>query len=132
MIDGEAALLRLAVAYAGNDWSLRVTAAWAGQIGLGDLSDVAVLKRLRHAHAWLGHLVAEGFRARGIGTTVTTRGRVVITDGSTMQRPGSPGTTWRWHAQWHRGTGRWEQITLTDAHGAESLTRLTLHPQDVV
>ena len=74
--------------------------------------------------------MAQGFRARGIGTAVTTRGRVVITDGRTIQRPGSVGTTGRLRVQWHLGTGRGEPIPLTDAHGAESLTRLTLHPHD--
>ncbi|MDA8193955.1 MAG: hypothetical protein M0Z53_08155 [Thermaerobacter sp.] len=49
-----------------------------------------------------------------------------------MQRPGSPGTTWRLPAQWHVGTGQWEHVELTDAHGAESLTRLRLRPNNVV
>lgn len=49
-----------------------------------------------------------------------------------MQRPGSAGTTWRLHAQWNLGTGRWEELALTDAHGAESWTRLRLRPADVV
>ena len=47
-------LLRLILVYAWNDWSLRNTAAWAKRMGLADLSDVAVLNRLRHAPAWLG------------------------------------------------------------------------------
>ncbi|MDA8195269.1 MAG: transposase [Thermaerobacter sp.] len=51
---------------------------------------------------------------------------------STIQRPGSQGTTWRLHAQWNLGTGQWEHVELTDAHGAESLTRLHLRPDDVV
>jgi hypothetical protein len=99
---------------------------------LADLSDVAVLKRLRHAPAWLGHLLDQWFRAHGMGAAVKSRFRVVVTDGSTIQRPGSPGTTWRLHAQWNLGTGQWEHVALTDAHGAESLTRLHLHPHDVV
>ncbi len=53
-IQSAEALLRLFFAYAWNDWSLRTTAAWARRIGLADISDVAVLKRLRHASAWLG------------------------------------------------------------------------------
>ncbi len=39
--------------------------------GLADLSDVAVLNRLRHAEAWLGHLLDRWFVERGIGTTLT-------------------------------------------------------------
>lgn len=125
-------LLRLIFAYAWNDWSLRTTAAWARRIGLADISDVAVLKRLRHASAWLGFILDQWFRSQGIGTTLKSRFRLVLTDGSTIQRPGSKETTWRLHAQWNLGTGQWEHVELTDAHGAESLTRLRLHPDDVV
>ncbi len=54
-IQSAEALLRLIFAYAGNDWSLRTVASGAERTGLGSLSDVAVLKRLRHAEAWWGH-----------------------------------------------------------------------------
>ena len=126
------ALLRLILAYAWNDWSLRTTAAWARRAGVAALSDVALLKRFRHAPAWLGYLLDQWLRARGVGPAVTSRCRLILTDGSTIQRPGSPGTTWRLHAQWNLGTGRWEELALTDAHGAEALTRLRLRPGDVV
>ncbi len=125
-------LLRLILVYAWNDWSLRNTAAWAKRMGLANLSDVAVLNRLRHAPAWLGGILDQWFRSQGIGTALKSRFRLVLTDGSTIQRPGSPGTTWRLHAQWNLGTGQWEHVELTDAHGAESLTRLRLRPDDVV
>ena len=126
------ALLRLVFAYAWNDWSLRTTAAWAGRTGLADLSDVAVLNRLRHAEAWLGHLLDRWFVERGIGTTLTGPFGLVVTDSTTIQEPGSPGTTWRMHAQWNLAQGRWEGIELTDTHGAESLMRLHLRRNDVV
>ena len=132
-IESAESLLRLVLAYAWNDWSLRSTAAWAGRIGLADLSDVAVLKRLRHAHAWLGYLLDRWFHEHGIETTtLSTRFRLVITDGTTVPEPGSRRTTWRLHAQWNLAENRWEGIVLTDAHGAESLTRLPLRPHDVV
>lgn len=131
-IQSAEALLRLIFAYAWNDWSLRTTEAWARRIGLADISDVAVLKRLRHASAWLGFILDQWFRSQGSGTALKSRFRLVLTDGSTIQRPGSQGTTWCLHAQWNLGTGRWEHVELTDAHGAESLTRLRLRPDDVV
>lgn len=79
-----------------------------------------------------GALLDQWFRSQGIGTAVKSRFRLVLTDGSTIQRPGSSGTTWRLHAQWNLGTGRWEHVELMDAHGGESLTRLHLRPRDVV
>ena len=131
-IQSAEARLRLILAYSWNDWSLRTTAAWARRINVADVSDVAVLKRLRHASAWLGHLWDQWFRSQGIGSTIKSRFRLVLTDGSTIQRSGSKGTTWRLHAQWNLGTGQREHVELTDAHGAESLTRLRLRPDDVV
>ena len=47
-------LLRLALAYGPGGLSLRMAAAWAGISGLADLSDTAVMKRLRRAAPWLG------------------------------------------------------------------------------
>lgn len=132
VIDSAESLLRLIFAYAWQDWSLRTTATWAGRVGIGDLSDVAVLNRLRHATGWLGELLDGCFRELGVATDVTSKFRLVLTDGSSIQRPGSDGTTWRLHAQWHLGTRRWEHLELTDVHGGESLTRLHLQPDDVV
>ena len=82
-------------------------AARACRMDLAEVSDVAVLKRLRHASAWLGHLLDQWFRSPGIDATITSRFRLVLTDGSTIQRPGSTGTPWRLHAQWNLGTGQW-------------------------
>ncbi len=126
------ALLRMALAYAWNDWSLRTTAAWAKRIGLADLSDVALLNRLRHAHAWLGQILDAWFRGPCITNQIKSRFRLVLTDGSTIQEPGSTGTTWRLHAQWDLEKRQWEHMEVTDQHGPESLTRLHLRPEDVV
>ncbi len=112
VIQSAEALLRIIFAYVWYDWSLRTTATWAHRTGLADLSDVAGLKRLRHAPAWLGHLLDQWFRSQGIGTTVTSRFQLVLTDGSTIQRR--------------------SLVELPGAHGGESLTRLRLRPHDVV
>ena len=51
-----AALLRLALVYGGCGMSLRQTCAWAAETGLAEISDPALLKRLRNAQAWLAGL----------------------------------------------------------------------------
>src|SRR5580700_11826009 len=55
-------LLRLVLAYCLGERGLRLTAAWAASIGLVDISNVALLYRLRQCEAWLsmlvGHLLA--------------------------------------------------------------------------
>jgi hypothetical protein len=44
-------LLRMALLYAGCDWSLRMVGLWCNAVGIGNLSDVAVLPRLRKSRA---------------------------------------------------------------------------------
>jgi hypothetical protein len=55
-------LLRLVLAYCLGKWGLRSTTAWATAIGLADISNVALLYRLRRCGDWLallvGHLLA--------------------------------------------------------------------------
>src|SRR6266700_1651765 len=60
-------LLRLALAYGPCGMSLRTAAAWAETIGVGSLSDVAVMKRLQASADWLqevsGQLLARRLAA---------------------------------------------------------------------
>src|SRR5262245_53030503 len=51
-------LLRLALAYGPCGLSLRSVAMWAATTGVAELSDVAVLKRLRASADWLEELAS--------------------------------------------------------------------------
>src|SRR5215470_1297707 len=55
-------LLRMVLAYCLNHGGLRSTAAWAASVGLVDVSNVALLYRLRQCGDWfavlVGHAVA--------------------------------------------------------------------------
>ena len=42
-------LLRIILAYAVRDWPLRLVGAWCVLIGIADVSDVAILNRLRNS-----------------------------------------------------------------------------------
>ena len=64
-VDSAGDLLRMCLAYGLCDMSLRQVAAWAASIGLGRLSDVAVLNRLRKSDQWLGHIIAQWLFERG-------------------------------------------------------------------
>src|SRR6266498_4595487 len=57
-------LLRLIMVYAHSGFSLRSTALWAREQGLADLSDVALLNRLRHAATWIGRLLTDKLAER--------------------------------------------------------------------
>lgn len=110
------ALLRLCLGY-GCGLSLREAAAWAGLSGIGALSDVAVLKRLRGSADWLsalaGRLVADRLPQAS--------GTIRIIDGSMVSARG--GGLWRLHAVYDLAGKRFSHIEVTDRSGAERLER---------
>ena len=52
-------LLRIILAYCLGDRGLRATAAWAAAAGLADISNPAILYRLRHCGDWLTMLIGQ-------------------------------------------------------------------------
>ena len=130
-ITSASALLRLVLGYALCDWSLPITAASDELMGLGKMSHVAVLKRLRRAGPWLGRLVAQWLQDRGLVRNLPAA-RLRLVDATTISRPGSTGADWRVHASYDAGTGCFDHLELTDAHGGESLQRFPLQPDDVL
>ena len=78
-------LLRLLLTYCLGDCGLRLTATWAAAIGLADLSNVAVLYRLRQSGAWLTHLVGQALAA---GLPKAGQGRLIrLIDATTVRKP---------------------------------------------
>ena len=124
-------LLRMCLGYGLCDMSLRQLAAWCCMQGLGELSDVAVLKRLRAASDWLGHLVLQLLHKRGL-TRQAGNWRVRLLDATTIQRPGSTGTDLRLHAGFDLGRQCLATLELTDASGGESFKRHRVACDEIV
>lgn len=120
-------LLRLALLYGPGGASLRGAAAWAAQVGVGNLSDVAVLKRLRGAGAWLEHLVGALMSAR-VGDFANHR-PLRLADGSVITGPG--GADWRLHTIFDPVAGCLTHLELTDTKGAETLKRGAVTPDEI-
>lgn len=115
-------LVRLCLAYALEDWSLRQTAAMAEMLGWQAISDVAVLKRLRACPELLRELIS-AILARRLEAAPRPALRVCLVDATTVSRPGSTGTDWRLHVSFDLHALRLYGIELTDASGGESLSR---------
>ncbi len=115
-------LVRLCLAYALEDWSLRQTAAMAEMLGWQAISDVAVLNRLRACPELLKQLVS-AILARRLEATPRPGLQVCLIDATTVSRPGSSGTDWRLHVSFDLHALRLHRIELTDASGGESLSR---------
>jgi len=133
LIQAAADVLRLGLAYSVLDFSLRSSATWLVTHGLGDISDVAVLGRLRRA---------QPFFAQVLGSLLTTRiqfpsdnglkYRVRLIDATCVSQPGSKGADWRLHASYDVARGVIDNIELTDGTGGENLSRAAACPGDLI
>jgi IS4 transposase len=125
-------LLRLALAYGGCGMSLRECCAWAAATGVANLSDPALLKRLRQASAWLGDLVAALLAEHSAAPSGRWAGyRLRAIDATSICALGADRTTWRLHAAYDLATGQVDHLELTDEHGAESLNRFSFQPGEI-
>jgi hypothetical protein len=124
-------LLRMIFAYSVCDWSLRTVGAWCVIIGIGNLSDVGVLKRLLKSRLWLAKLVSEALQVQQLTIDERHLVRLRLMDGSSLSKPGSTGTDWRLHLSWDLASSCIDGIEVTDAKTGESFTNVPTSPGDI-
>jgi hypothetical protein len=124
-------LLRLILFYASSDWSLKLVGAWAVLIGIGWLSDVAILKRLRSSKAWLGKLVFLLMQKRVSALQRLPGVRLRVIDATTINVPGSKGIDWRLHLSFDLGNLCLDGLEITDRYGGESLARFEAQSNEI-
>lgn len=129
-------LLRTLLLHIGCGHSLRETVVRARKANLAELSDVALLKRLRKSEQWLQRLCLELFHERGIDGAqgLPDRfGRLRLTDASIIKEPGKTGSSFRLHYSLQVPSLLCDFLELTPGKGAgtgESPTRLNASPGD--
>ena len=122
-------LLRLILAYAPGNRSLRLTAAEAAAVGIADVSDVALLDRFRRCADWLTAL-CEGLLARAFPSTNDGfASSVRLVDGSRIEGPGKTGA--RLHLCYDAGRQRIADFVVTPLSEGEKLDRVTIRPGEV-
>jgi hypothetical protein len=126
VINNAVDLLRLIMAYCLGERGLRATAAWATAIGLVDVSNVAVLYRLRQCGDWLAMLVGQALAA---AAPVASRGRMIrIIDATTVPKAGAAANKgsqlWRIHSAFDLPRERFGHFELTDQKEGERLDRI--------
>ena len=117
--------LRILLLHLACGYSLRETTVRARETQLADLSDVALLKRLRKSKNWLQALCCRLLEEQATLTRPVTGLSLRLIDATVVQEPGPTGSTWRIHYSL-----RWPQLScdyfeLTPAQGkgnGESLT----------
>lgn len=129
-------LLRTLLLHVGRGYSLRETAVRAKQSGLGQVSDVALLKRLRGAERWWQVLCESLLRERGVIMRAGPLGRRVrILDGTVVKEPGRTGSQYRLHYSLQAPTMLCDHFALTAVRGAgtgETLTRFPVRSRDLL
>jgi hypothetical protein len=78
-------------------YSMRETATRAKLAGLADISDVAVLGRLRKAKDWLHSLCVALFKEQDILCSGNNDFQVRLFDATNVKEPGKTGSLWRIH-----------------------------------
>jgi hypothetical protein len=118
-------LLRLILAYCLGEGGLRSTAAWAASIDLVDISNVALLYRLRQCGNWLTLLIG---RVLASAAPKASEGRLIrLIDGTTVPKAAKAQAgkgLWRIHSAFDLPGERFGFFELTDEHGGETLDRI--------
>jgi len=129
------ALLRTLLIHLVDGCSFRETAVRAKQSGIADVTDVAVIKRLRNAAEWL-RWMAQGVMQRWLDKTQHEIGRGInrirIIDGSTIQEPGSKGTSWRLHYSIDLRTLSCDEFAVTGPKEGETFKNFAVRPGDLL
>lgn len=124
-------LLQIILAYACCGLSLSETSLWAAGLGLGSLSKVAVMQRVRKSADWLGLLVESTLAAR-VGRLAQGMVRFRLVDATTVSIPGSQGTDWRVHVGFDLGSLSIDSLEVTGAQGGETYSRFKVQDKEVL
>ncbi len=133
--DSVGSLLRVLLIHLADGCSLRETAVRARAGGLTQVSDVALLKRLRGCAAWFQWMASEmaADMALPLAADALLPGRRVrLVDGSSVCEPGATGSTWRLHYALNLRTLACDEVHVTEASDGESLTRFNIRAGDVI
>lgn len=120
-------LLRTLLLHVGPGYSLRETSVRAKAAGLADVTDVALLRRLRAAGEWWRTLAGELFREQGSGgepVAADVLARIRVIDASTICEPGPTGSQWRLHYSLRLPSLRCDHFEITPARGEGNGERL--------
>ena len=128
--------LRLILMHVAGGLSLQQTAVRARELGLAQITGVALFKRLRKAERWLAdltqYLLSEHQRLFKVGRSVSTPYRLRIIDATDVQEPGDTGTSLRVHYSLRLPQLTCDHYELTDDHGGEKLGRFKFQAGELI
>jgi len=130
-------LLRILLIHLAEGCSLRETSVRARQGGLADVSDVAIMDRLRQTEEWFRWMNSE-LAARWVirqpRAVFGERWNLCVVDGTEVVEPGPTGSSWRIHYAIGLPSLRCSAVEVTDSRGSgngETFARFPVHPGDL-
>jgi len=124
-------ILRLVLYQAGASDSLRATVARAAAIGLLAISHVALHKWMKKVGAYLVALLTRMIATAAFAPEKWLGFDLIAGDATTVQRPGSKGTTARVHYALRLADLTPRHIEVTDEHGGETAKRFRAEPGEL-
>ncbi len=127
-------LLRTLLIHLADGCSLRETAVRAQYGEVASISDVALLKRLRASGEWLRWMAVQtmvNWIEKQPSAVFGSDFIIRIIDGTTVQEPGSTGSTWRIHYAICLPSLRCDEVYVTSPKVGESFKRFTAHQGDL-
>jgi len=125
-------LLRMLLIHLLEGFSLRQTVVAARQMGIADISDVALLKRLNSSGEWFrqmsSRLMAKMVQEES--WKILPKGYdIQMVDATCISKPGSEGTDWRVHYGIDLPTLHCRTLLVTDATVGETLQNFEVTPK---
>ena len=128
-------LLRTLLIHLGLGYSLRETSVRARRARLANLSDVALLKRLKKSKDWLYAMCLSLLEEQGLATGEQGGFQIRLFDATTVKEPGKTGSLWRVHysVRLPSFTCDFFRITGTEGKGTgESLAQIPVQAGDYI
>lgn len=128
-------LLRTLMIHLACGCSLRETVVRSRLAGIADLSDVALLKRLRKCTDWLCALCQAMFAERGIDFANNDGFQVRLFDATNVKEPGKTGSLWRIHYSLRLPSMLCDSFEITETSGAgcgESFCQFSVNAGDYI
>jgi hypothetical protein len=122
--------MRMALAYALSDLSLKDVAAWATAMELAEITGPGLFYRLKEAETWLEQVLAQ---VLGEQLPQAVGGWPVrVVDATVINGPGDKAVQWRAHVLVDPSTGGFRSVELTDDSGGEKLVRYQVKKGELV
>lgn len=130
-------LMRALLMHIAGGYSLRETAVRAKAAGIAEVSDVALLQKLRHSRDWFRSLCLSLLRENGITAPEVKKKGIALRlfDATTVDEPGKTGSRWRVHYSLRIPGLECDSLKLTPLSGAgngESFKQYTVAAGDYV